>query len=133
MLQRLRQPHDVLGRVAICGLLLAVLSSACGSCLAAISGDLPAPARNSTGHCQPADLPADDGCGCNCPAYVGGSQSDAATAVATLPGSPDFDSPEPTAIPSLLAGQHIDSAIRPGGLPGIARPSPIRSYCVRLE
>jgi hypothetical protein len=123
--------QGLLSRFAIAGLLLAVLSSVCGPCIAAVADQLPSPAQESSGDCHPGEPEKQSTtCECDCPVLVAAGQSGLDAAAPSTPG--DYAAPLHDTFPSTqrirLAGD-----IRPGGLPDVPRLSPVRSFCTRLE
>ena len=121
-------------RLAIAGLVLAVLSSVCGSCIAAVADRLPPPAQDSSGDCHPEHPGTQDNrCDCACPVLVSAGHSDLDAAVAEAPRSAGDEIPVQVAPPPANRFIRLAGELRPGGLPAVPRLSPIRSFCIRLE
>lgn len=124
---------NIPGRLAIAGLLLAVLSALCGPCMATVAGDRPAHAGEPSGDCHPG-VPADEpaACECDCPALVAAKQWSTDSKV--LPSSiGPVDPPLRQTIASIPRGGRVDAEFRPGNRPAIPRLSPVKSFGIRLE
>ncbi|HEY7841424.1 MAG TPA: hypothetical protein VIC61_07610 [Gammaproteobacteria bacterium] len=122
-----------MSRLAIAGLLLAVLSSACGSCYAAVAAHLSTSTQNSSGGCHPGNQPEAPEGDCGCPAWLASAHFDLDVSASPVRAGLDEAATIDATMPPMARRVQLAGDIRPGGLPGVPRLSPIRSFCTRLE
>jgi hypothetical protein len=124
---------DISSRLAVAGLLLAVLSSACGSCFAAVADHVSAPTQNSSGNCHPGDQPQQQESDCGCPVFLAAAHFDLDAAASPVRAGLDEPAPVHATTSPMAHRVQLAGEIRPGGLPDVSRLSPVRSFCTRLE
>lgn len=124
----------VFTRLAVVGLVLAVLSSTCVQCLAAVGEALPLPAQGTAGNCHPEDpgTHEDAGC-CKCPIVIPADYPDQNAAIVPAHAGTGDDAALHAKAPIAPRRVQLAGILLPDNLPVVPRLSPIRSFCIRLE